>query len=35
MKTNKKVNKVTNQITVMNFNNTKHAVWNKRRRFGM
>jgi len=35
MKTNKKGNKETKQVTIMSFNNTKHVVWNKRRRFGM
>ena len=38
MKTNKKLNKATKevkQITIMNFQNTKHVVWNNRRRYGI
>lgn len=35
MKNNKKTNKVSKQIITLSMNNSKHAVWNKRRRFGM
>ncbi len=38
MKTNKKLNKGTKEVkqfTVINFQNTKHVTWNKRRRYGI
>ena len=38
MKTTKKLNKQTRevkQLTIINFQNTKHVTWNKRRRYGV
>lgn len=38
MKTNRKLNKETKgvkQNIIINFQNTKHVVWNKRRRYGV
>jgi hypothetical protein len=35
MKTSKKLNRETKQVIVINMNNTKRGVWNKRRRFGI
>jgi hypothetical protein len=38
MKTNNKLNKGTKEVkqnTIINFQNTKHVVWNKRRRYGV
>jgi hypothetical protein len=33
LKNNKR--EISKQITIMDFDNTKHVMWNRRRRFGL